>query len=76
MDFNYISWIINLLMMVAMYLLKTAHSDIKERLKVHDEEISHVKERYLKRDDFKDFKEELWRRLDKIDLSVETIREK
>lgn len=76
MDFNIISWVFNGLMGLAVYLLKGVYNDVKEQLKNHQDEINHIKDNYLKKDDFKEFKDELWRRLDKIDHSVETIRDK
>jgi hypothetical protein len=64
MDLNVVSWVINGLMGVAMYLLKSTHASIKEELKENRLEIAKLKEDKMNKLDFKEFKEELWSRLD------------
>jgi hypothetical protein len=70
MDLNVVSWIINGLLGVGMYLLKSAHSDIKEQLKENRVEIANLKENKMDKVDFKDFKEELWGRLDRFEDKI------
>jgi len=70
METNLISWGLNALMGVAMYLLKNAHNDIKEQVKENRDAIARVKEEYFKKEDFREFKDELWGRLDRFEDSV------
>lgn len=52
---------------IAMWLLKQSYSDVKEQLKNNSQAIDNVKEHYFKKEDFRDFKEELWKRFDKLE---------
>ena len=52
---------------IAMWLLKQSYAEVKEQLKTNTEAIGNVKEHYFKKEDFKDFKEELWKRFDKLE---------
>lgn len=70
MDPNVVSWILNGLMGVAMYLLKNTHTEIKEQLKENRVELAHLKENKMDKMDFKDFKEELWGRLDRFEDKI------
>lgn len=59
---------------IALWMLKTMYSDLKLRIKeqeilikaqqiaLHD-----VRETYFKKEDWKDFRDELWNRLDKME---------
>lgn len=47
-----------------MFFMKMTLSDIKEQLREHKEEINVVKETTTKKEDFQEFKRELWQRLD------------
>ena len=42
-----------------------------KRLDSLDSEIKHIKDEYNKKEDFREFKQELWARLDKMETSFE-----
>ena len=67
-------FIINGLLALACYFLKSAHADLKEENKnlwvecnSIRKELSNVKDKYFKKEDFNDFKKELWARLDRME---------
>lgn len=77
MDFSVVSWAINGLMGVAMYLLRNAHDSLKEEIKQNRIDINLLKENKMDKLDFKEFKEELWGRLERFeDKITEQIRNK
>jgi hypothetical protein len=74
MDPTTASFIINGLLALACYFLKSAHADLKEENKnlwvecnSIRKELSNVKDKYFKKEDFNDFKKELWARLDRME---------
>jgi uncharacterized membrane protein len=67
MDLITVSMIINGLLIVAGYLLKNEHSNLKDDNKALWREIGIVKEKYFKKEDFLEFKKELWARLDRME---------
>lgn len=71
-----IEWIIGGLTAVAALFGKMQLDTLRETIKEQREEIDHIKEAYFKREDFRDFKSELWSRLDKMEASVETRLDK
>lgn len=56
---------------IAMWLLKQSYSEVKEQLKTNTTAIDNVKEHYFKKEDFREFKEELWKRFDKLEIKVD-----
>jgi hypothetical protein len=62
-----VSLVLNGLLGIAVYLFKNSHSDIKEQLKESKIEIAHLKETKMDKMDFREFKEELWKRLDRFE---------
>lgn len=60
-------FLINLLWGLAMWGLKQSYGDLKEQSRKNQEAIDGIKEHYFKKEDFKDFKEELWKRFDKLE---------
>lgn len=70
---NLVVWLFNGVMAVALFLLKSNYTDVKETLKNHSDELNKIKMDYLKKEDFREFKEELWKRFDKLE---DTIRDK
>jgi len=66
-----ISLIINGLLGVAMYFMKQSNDNNKEQLNRQREDIQHIKDNYFKREEFRDFKDELWTRLDKMEHTFE-----
>lgn len=71
-----IEWIIGGLSTMAILFGKMQLDSLRETIKEQKEEIDHIKEAYFKREDFRDFKSELWSRLDKMEASVEARLEK
>lgn len=66
-----ISLIINGLLGVSMYFMKQSGDNIKKQLDDQRADINHIKENYFKREEFRDFKDELWVRLDKMEHTFE-----
>ena len=78
MDYTIVLWIVNGLTAISLFLTRSAFMDLKleqkeNRLSIEKTraEIDHVRETYYKKEDFKEFKEELWRKLDKLEASME-----
>lgn len=65
--FAVLSWVVNGLLGIIVYLFKNSHSEIKEQLKESKLEIAHLKETKMDKMDFREFKEELWKRLDRFE---------
>lgn len=55
----------------ALWSLKTAYQDLKKQNEKLDDELQHVRETYFKKEDWKDFRDELWNRLDKMERVFE-----
>lgn len=66
-----LSLIINGLLGVSMYFMKQNNDRNKEQLDQQREDIKHIKDNYFKREEFRDFKDELWVRLDKMENTFE-----
>lgn len=62
------SFIINGLLGLVMYFMKMSNDALKGDVKELQQEIKHVKDTYYKKEDFREFKEELWLRLDEIKM--------
>lgn len=65
-----ISYILNGLLGVAMYFMKLAHDTTRESIKELKLEIKEVRDTALRREDFHDFRDQLWGRLDKMEADV------
>lgn len=63
-----VSLIVNVLMGLIMFFAKYTVDDLKDKLKVHQEAIDRIRDTYIKREDFREFKEELFVRLDEMKL--------
>ena len=74
MDQTTFLWLVNGLIVVLGYFLKTEHTSIKSELKAIKEEVSSVRDTYFKKEDFQDFKRELWARLDRIEDDIKAER--
>lgn len=70
-DVYVISFIINGLLGVAMYFMKQANDAANERLSKVEGEVSKIKDTTVKKEDFREFKEELWLRFDKMEVAFE-----
>ena len=62
------SFIVNGLLGLVMYFMKMSNDNMKADVKELQQEIKHVKDTYYKKEDFREFKEELWLRLDEIKM--------
>ena len=62
-----ISLVVNALLAVVWYLLKLEHKSMKEDNKALWVALGDVKEKYYKKEDFLEFKRELWMRLDRME---------
>jgi hypothetical protein len=56
---------------IVVWFMKTAYEDLKEKNKELENSITHVKDTYFKKEDFREFKDELWTRLDKMENSFD-----
>jgi hypothetical protein len=61
----------NALLTIAMYFMKLAHDNTKDNIKRLESEVKEVRDTAFKKEDFKDFRDELWKRLDKFEEKVE-----
>lgn len=71
MDFNVVSILINVVLGVAVWGLKTAYSNLKDTLAEHGQAISHIRDSYFKKEDWLEFKKELWHKLDGMENRFE-----
>lgn len=62
-----ISLVVNGLLGIAMYWMKMSHDQSKEEIKDIKQEQKILRDTTFKKEDFKDFKIELWDRLDRMD---------
>ena len=62
---QYINWVIDGLLVIIGFFMRTTLTDVKEQIKETKKELNYVKDNYFKRADFSDFKEELFARLDR-----------
>lgn len=65
-------WVINLLFNglfgMIMFFFKADRDNIKESLKEAEKDIKNIKDNYTKKEDFREFKDELFVRLDEMKL--------
>lgn len=61
--------IINLLLGGVVWFMKNLYSETKTELKELKQDVDKVKDTYFKKEDFREFKDELWFRLDKMELN-------
>jgi len=54
----------NILLGIATYFMKDAHTGLKKDNETLWKEVNNIKEKYFKKEDFIEFKQELWHRLD------------
>lgn len=59
--------LLNLLLGLATYLLKGAYNGLKDDNKALWKEISFIRDKYYKKEDFSEFKRDLWDRLDRME---------
>lgn len=61
--------LINLLFGGVIWFMKQSYTDLKSQVKEYKIELDHVKDKYYKKEDFRDFRDELWTRLDKMEIA-------
>jgi hypothetical protein len=65
-----VSLIANAVLGLVAWTMKSTISDLKEQIVLNRTDIDHVKEKYFKKEDFQEFKRELWQRLDRFEQDV------
>lgn len=63
-------FVFNCLLGVAAWSMKSMITDLKADVKSNRTDIDNVKEKYFKKEDFTEFKQELWLRLDRFERDV------
>jgi len=63
-------FIINLLLGVAGWTMRSMITDLKLEVARNRVDIDNVRDKYFKKEDFSDFKKELWSRLDRFEQDV------
>jgi hypothetical protein len=61
--------LVNLLLGGVIWFMKQAYAEIKETQKEQKHELDKVKDTYFKKEDFREFKDELWVRLDRMEIN-------
>lgn len=61
--------LVNLLLGGVIWFMKQAYAEIKETQKEQKQELDKVKDTYFKKEDFREFKDELWVRLDRMEIN-------
>lgn len=54
-----------------MFFMKQNSEALRERISKAEDEVKHIKDTTVKKEDFREFKEELWMRFDKMEISFE-----
>lgn len=62
-----IPFIFNVLLGVIMFFLKKSNDESKEEITRIRNDVDKIKDNTVKKEDFREFKEELWQRLDKME---------
>ena len=68
--------VVDVLFGIALYFMKDAYSRVKEDIKKQQLEIEVLREAAHKKEDFKEFKVELWMRLDKMEADFRRALDK
>lgn len=63
-------FIVNCLLGVGGWSMKTMITDLKAEIVKNRVDIDNVKDKYFKKEDFTEFKKELWQRLDRFEQDV------
>ena len=67
MDATVVLFAFNVVLSIAAYLLKRAYEDLKSDNKDLWQQITLIKDKYFKKEDFLEFKKELFARLDRME---------
>ena len=65
------SFLINALLAVGMYFMQQENQTTKDRLKRLESKQDDLEKTTFKKEDFREFKEELWVRMDKMEIAFE-----
>ena len=65
-----LSLIANAVLGLIAWTMKSTIDDIKEQVRGNRQDVDHVKDKYFKKEDFQDFKTELWGRLDRFERDI------
>jgi hypothetical protein len=67
-----LSLIANAVLGLIAWTMKTTLDDVKEQVRANRQDVDHVKDKYFKKEDFQEFKTELWNRLDRFENDVKS----
>ena len=62
-----ISFIFNVLLGVIMFFLKKNNDDVKDEIVRLRNDVDKIKDSTVKKEDFREFKDQLWTRLDRLE---------
>jgi len=68
---DWVPWVINGLLALVMYFMKASADGTRIELKELRNSLDTVKDTYYKKEDFREFKDELWRRFDKVEKTIQ-----
>lgn len=71
MDNLIVSFIFNVLLGVVMFFMKQSNDTMKERVSKVETDVERIKDSTVKKEDFREFKEELWVRFDKMEMTID-----
>ncbi len=71
LDNQIVEWFVGGLVALVAWLGKTQINSLQKRINDQESKIEHIKETYFKKEDFKEFKQELWTRMDKMEIAME-----
>lgn len=63
-------FLLNILLGIAGWAMKSQITDLKAEVVKNRVDIDNVKDKYFKKEDFTEFKKELWQRLDRFEQDV------
>ncbi len=70
-DNQIVEWVVGGLIALVAWLGKMQINSLQKRINDQESKIEHIKETYFKKEDFKEFKQELWTRMDKMEIAME-----
>lgn len=62
-------FVVNLVLGGLVWFIKHSYTELQNNSKDLRRELDHVKEHYYRKEDFREFKEELWHRLDRMEIN-------
>jgi uncharacterized membrane protein YhiD involved in acid resistance len=71
LDNQIVEWVVGGLVALVAWLGKMQINSLQKRINDQESKIEHIKETYFKKEDFKEFKQELWTRMDKMEIAME-----